>query len=286
MKRGMNVLRILVLLIIAASLSGCFYYNLAKYGMTGEELKKEKEEESRLYGRVLANPNLETCEEYVKRFPFDSGPHKEHVLTIMEPLLFDDVMKKDTEGDYIRYLRWYPKGYRSGDVRERLDPMLFKRVSEVDSYYSYQIYLRWLPDGAYARKVKERITWLRAHKAVVVIDYPRVVERDSSGKWSWDVVFKETGNMIGYKVGGDGYIMDRWGRGWGPYGYEFVMKEFEVPAGGSWKYEDWFSSHDHTFCNGFHVLNVTVYDYGGHSSEFQIRVQLRHTGCPGPTKGN
>lgn len=80
-----------------------------------------------------------------------------------------------------------------------------------------------------------------SEKAIVVIEFPSTVEAyiDYSGRlrWEWTTTFKETGGKVGYKVKGEGWIIEREGYRWGPIN----LGTIEVPPGGSNSNSFWCS---------------------------------------------
>jgi hypothetical protein len=46
------------------------------------------------------------------------------------------------------------------------------------------------------QKAKERLLWLKANKAIVVAEYPKIVE--GAGYWKWDIHFKEKSGKVGF----------------------------------------------------------------------------------------
>jgi hypothetical protein len=248
-----------------------------------------KEIERLLYEKVIGSPSLELCRDYLKRYP--QGAHKQQVTIKMEPLLFDDAVKKNSIDPYQEYLKTYPNGVYVKDVQTKLEPLLFKKAQEEDWYSKYEDYLKKYPDGSNAPKAKERLAYLKVHKAIAEIDYPKVIEQGnspyfnvSSPFWSFDTVFREKSGSIGFKVRGSAHIDDPSGGRWGHYGGSIGRGEVKVSAGSTGKDSYWCSSSDHVLCNGYWVCTWTGEDAGGHAINFDVKVKLQHTNCPGPKK--
>jgi hypothetical protein len=243
-----------------------------------------KEIERLLYDKIFASPSLETCKEYLKRYP--KGPHEQQVIVKMEPCLYDYSLSKNSVDIYKEYLKTYPKGSHVDDVKKRLDPILFKKAQEDDWHSAYEEYLREFPDGMSAQKAKDRLSYLKSNETIAEIKYPKVLEQRkspygnvSSPFWGWDTVFRERGGKVGFKVRGSGYIEDPRGGRWDP-----TREEVKVPAGGSAKDDYWCSSPDHELCNGYAIFTWTGEDAGGHPIWLEERIKIQHTGCPGPNK--
>ena len=260
-------------------------------GKDVEQMKENasKEIERLLYDKIFASPSLETCKDYLKRYP--KGPHKQQVIVKMEPYLYEYSLSKNSIDIYKEYLNTYPKGSQVDDVKKRLDPILFKKAQQDDWYSSYEEYIKECPYGINVQKARDRIVWLKANKAIVEVVYPKVLEQRtspysnvSSPFWGWDTVFKEKSGKVGFKVRGSGYIRDPQGRRWGSYGGRISRGEIKVPAGGTGKDDYWCSSSDHVFCNGYALFTWTGEDAGGHPISIDVKVKLQHTGCPGPKK--
>jgi hypothetical protein len=334
------------------------YSRRTEDGKVVEQMRENahKEIERLLYERIVAEPTLELCQDYLKRYR--DGIHKQQVIVKMEPCLFDEAVRTNKLDTYFEYLGKYPEGYRDLEIRKlvdtlvfktldekenfssferylrlspknrdlilarmeplmfewakrvntvesyqkylvrypdgahlkevqtSMDPVLFKKAKEEDWYATYEDYIKKCPNGQSVQKARDRIAYLKANKAIVEIEYPKVLEQRkspywnvSSPFWSWDTVFREKGGKVGFKVKGSGYILDPRGGRWDP-----TRPEVKVPAGGSGKEDTWYSSSSHKLCNGHAIFTWTGEDAGGHSIRLEERVKLQHTGCPGPKK--
>jgi hypothetical protein len=159
-------------------------------------------------------------------------------------------------------------------------------VSRENTHLTYQRCMKEFSNSAYVEKAKERIESLKAHKAVVVVDYPKAVEKSlDGGRWSWDTVFKEVGGKSGYKVSDCGYILDPRGGRWVSNGSNAICRsDIKVPAGGSGKDSYWCGDPSHDLCNGYAIFTWTGEDDAGNKIATEVRVHIKHKGCPGPTK--
>ncbi len=236
-----------------------------------------------LFDSVVRENSLSGCEEYLKIYP--EAFRRNEVLKLMEPLLFAWAKEENTIKGYGKYLETYPEGDHAGEV-------LFEKASLEDWYSSYEAYIREFPDGKYITDAKERLAWLKSQKAIVEVEYPRELEQKPSPKhsdsrpfWGWDIVFKEKGGQIGYKVSGSGYILDPRGGKWvSQYSTGIGRGEVEVTPGGTAKDNYWCHSASHNLCNGYAIFTWEGEDAGGHPIRIEERVHLKHTGCPGPEK--
>lgn len=132
---------------------------------------------------------------------------------------------------------------------------------------------------------------MKANKAVVEIEYPKVLEQRnspysnvSSPFWGWDTIFKEKSGKMGFKVSGSGYIKEPRGGRWGTWGGNIGRGLVTVPPGRTAKEDYWCSSPSHKRCNGYAIFTWTGEDAGGHSISLEEKVKFQHTGCPGPEK--
>ncbi len=233
---------------------------------------------------------LESWESYMKKYPDKntSATHK-----VYDELLYEQALASKKNPDVLGEIY---KKCKTTDGAAKVfalwDKSSFEKASKEDFYSDYQNYLKEFPNGAYVEKAKERIDWLRSQRAVFVVEFPKEVEQRespyinvSSPFWGWDTVFKEVGGKIGYKVKGEGYILDpRGGRWVTQWSNTIPREEVKVPAGGSGKDSYWCSSSSHNLCNGYAIFTWTGEDAGGHKISIDVKVHLKHTGCPGPKK--
>jgi len=139
--------------------------------------------------------------------------------------------------------------------------------------------------AAYVSAAQQSPKTAQADKAIAAVDYPREVERGSDDRWRFETVFTETGRKIGYSVNGEGYILDPRGGKWVTRGSNKISRgEVKVPAGGKGRDSYWCRSPDHNLCNGHAIFTWSGKDDAGNAVELKVRVYLKHTGCPGPSK--
>ncbi len=315
-------------------------------GRAGTELERL------LYDTILAQPTLELCREYLRRY--SERPRAQQVVIRMEPCLYDEASRSADSALWFEYLEKYPTGYRDAEARQRLeaalfaklddrkgydaierylrlaprqapalqqrlepllfgwanraqsievldlylarypagphlaevqarlDPLLYQKAQTEDWHTAYAEYLKKCPNGQSASKAQERLAFLRANRAVVEAEYPKLVEGD--GYWKWVVRFRETSGRIGFRVHGVGSIHDPRGGRWGTYGGSISRETITVAPGGSGSDDYWCRSSDHVLCGGYASFTWTGEDAGGHSISVEEKVELRHTGCPGPKK--
>ena len=286
-----------------------FYDNYKRYtGWAEFEQMREngfKEIERLLYERIVVAPTLELCKEYLNRYSgfglheylnarkyhgrqddlnrYNFGLHKQQVMIKMEPLLFDKAKSVNAIEFLEEYLANYPDGPNIKQVQELLDPPLFKKAQDDDRCSAYEDYIKKCPDGTNVQKAKDRIAWLKENKAIVEIDYPKVIER-TGDRWSWTTKFKETGGKTGYNLSGWGFIYDSAGNRWGfaPFVTRVDRKEIQVPAGGTESDEWWCDDSKHKFCNGYALFTWQGEDAGGNYIEITEKVMLKHADCTGP----
>lgn len=144
----------------------------------------------------------------------------------------------------------------------------------------YQIILRdYLdtPSAAQAEKAmakthEELAAWRAKNPAVPVAEFPKEVSRDSEGRWSWTVVFKETGGKVGYALNGSGWIVDTKGRRSGPWGTTSERGSVTVPAGG--RVEDSYWCRGDTFADGHAIFTWSGEDASGNPVTIEEKVHL------------
>jgi hypothetical protein len=118
----------------------------------------------------------------------------------------------------------------------------------------------------------EYLIWLDENPAVPVAEFPQEVSRDSDERWSWTIVFKETGGKVGYTVSGSGWIEDAEGDRYGPWGSTLDRGSVEVPPGGEG--EDSYWVRGDTFADGYAVITWEGEDEGGHPITIEVRIHL------------
>jgi len=156
-----------------------------------------KEIERLLYERIVAQPTLELCRDYLSRYR--DGIHKQQVLVKMEPYLFDEAVRANDVGTYFNYLEEYPEGYQDADIRRRLDTLIFRTLDEKEDFSSFERYLRLSPrtkDVLIARMEPFMFEW--ATRVNTVESYDEYLQRYPDGahlkeiRTSMDpVLFKE-----------------------------------------------------------------------------------------------
>ena len=227
--------------------------------------------------------NLDDLKQYLSIFP--KGIHRDEAMALVQDLEWIGVQEKAALNAFKNYIKQYPNSPHLEKAKAALAEVeVYEKAAKEDWHKSYKDYLKKFPKGLFAAKARERLEWLKKQKAVVEIDYPKMVEGDDYFKWQ--IVFKEKGGKIGYRVQGiRGYTLDPKGRQWGPMGIYREVSEKRVPAGGKYEYESWIrGSGDHTFCNGYDVMNWKGEDAGGNKVSFTTKIKLQHKGCKGEKK--
>jgi len=302
---------------------------LARFRDTDEKKREvERHLQKLLYEKIKEQPTIAVCKEYLKRF--ESGRYTTEVKKLLEPLLFEQVTDANSVYAYETYLDFFSESFRSKDIKARLEPLLYEQVkkeatleayekfletfsrgkeaeeirgllepllyqaaAEVDRVPEYEGYLKKFPSGVHAKEARERIKWWKSQKAVIEVDFPKVVEESASPYgnvsrpfWQWEIVFRETGGVVGFKVKGKGAIYDLRGGKWTTTGESHISRaeDIVVEPGSTAKSSYWCSSTDHTFCNGRAVFIWEGEDDLGRRVRFEERVLLKHTDCPGPGK--
>ncbi|MEW6441603.1 MAG: hypothetical protein AB1640_11775 [bacterium] len=235
-----------------------------------------------------------------------SSKNKDVLLARMEPLMFEWAKQVDTVESYDKYLSHYPNGAHLREVQTNMDPVFFKKAQKEDWYSTYEEYIKKCPNGQGVQKATDRLEYLKANKAIVEIQFPKVVEQgnrlDSNvPNWGWTTVFKEKGGKVAYKVSASGHIEDPRGRDWGSQTYAnnslgpvrpLTRREVKVRAGGADRDPAWCSVEQmettlrnskgsHVLCNGYAIFYWEGEDAGGHPIKLEEKVKLQHTECPG-----
>jgi len=264
-----------------------YFKYLEEYPDGHHDSEVRKRVDALVFKTLDEKENFSSFDRYLRLSP----KNKDVLLAHMEPLMFDWAKRVNTVESYDKYLSRYPDGAHLKEVQARMDPVLFKKAEEEDWYSTYEEYIEKYPNGQNVQKARDRIAYLKANKAIVEIQYPKVLEQRnspywnvSSPFWGWDTVFKEKGGKVGFKIKGSGQITDPRGGRWGHYGGSIGRGEVKVPPGGTGKDDYWCSSSSHAFCNGYAVFTWTGEDAGGHAIRLEEKVKLQHTGCPGPKK--
>ncbi|HNQ35965.1 MAG TPA: hypothetical protein PKN80_07880 [bacterium] len=169
-------------------------------------------------------------------------------------------------------------------------PLRFREARETDWHSDYRAYLEQFPSGEHAAAARERLAWLAGRKAVPEIVVSAVVDADDGDvnapgpRWRWTTQLYERGGQIGYRVSGQGFILDPRGGLWmGENDARIPRPRIRVEAGGSARDTYWISSRPHLLCNGVAIFTWEGEDAGGHPIRLEERIQLRHLNCPGPT---
>ncbi|MCG9479258.1 MAG: ankyrin repeat domain-containing protein [Actinomycetia bacterium] len=126
--------------------------------------------------------------------------------------------------------------------------------------------LKAVKEGSYSQNKEE--------KAIVCINYPPEVKRNSDNRWEWEIIFEETGGKIGYALNGEGYIMDAEGEKWVTEGKTQINRGKVTIAPGS-KASDsyWLKSDNLTDGNAYFYW--TGEDERGNLIEIYELVHLR-----------
>lgn len=250
-----------------------------------------------LFDWAVKTNTIDSYEKYLTKYP--KGFHSEEIGNFLDGGLFEKSRIDNSLESYDAYLKRYPNGKHVSEVKTAMEPLMFENASKNDWYTDYEAYLEKYPNGKFAEKAKERISWLKSQRAIMEVEYSAELESTSSPYynvaspyWEWNIVFKEKGGKIGYRVTGvDGYALDPEGNKWGVsswaggYGVPFTRGEVKVPAGGVTKSpSDWISSGSHNICNGYHIMTWTGEDAGGHPVSTEVKIHIIHKNCPGPGK--
>lgn len=232
-----------------------------------------------IFTKLDVKEDFEKFEEYLRPCPKD----KPTLMARMEPLILEWAKNANTVESYEKYLEEYPKGPHLQEVRTFLEPLLFKKAQEEDWYSTYEDYIKKCPNGQSVQKARERIAWLKANKAIVEIEYPKV--RESGYCWQWDIFFKEKSGKIGFRVSGSGHIIDSTGGYWSNLGHIGIDRgSVNVKAGSLGRSHYRCGNGSHAFCNGCARFIWTGEDAGGHPITLVEEVKLQHTNCPMPKK--
>jgi len=253
--------------------------------------------------------------DYLNIFP--TGKHASEVNSMIDELMWAICQKEQSHDSFLRYLNSYPNGkyakeaefkcaqssesveelkkyiemYRHVDskkvneIKKVLDEVIaYEKASTKDWYSAYQNYIKAFPNGKHVIKAKERLEWLRSNKAVVQLDYPKNIEQKESPYynvdspfWDLDIVFKELGGKIGYKLReGTRYYYGGHGGTWYSEGEDTI----EVNPGASKNYNTWWFDKNHQLCNGTHEVVWFGVDAGGHPISIKVVVKSSHISCP------
>ena len=242
------------------------------------------------YVAALKKKTIETYDEYLERYP--SEFHSAEIRGLREPIMFAQASKEKSVKAWEEYLANYPEGSHSKEAADLLEAAIFEEAVRNDWHSDFDRYMQKYPNGRFVEKAKERLGWLKARSASVDVIYPRELEESASpysnvGRpfWSWKTTFKETGGKIGYRVRGEGRIVDPRGRSWGNgMSGTITREEVRVPAGGTGTDSYWFFSSDHGLCNSTMTVEWTGEDAGGHPISIRTELRAKHTSCPGPDR--
>jgi tetratricopeptide (TPR) repeat protein len=164
------------------------------------------------------------------------------------------------------YNRW------AAQLREAED---YERAIE-----QYQVILREFSDtpaamraeAAIAETRQELAAWRERNPAVPAIEFPQEVSCDADGRWSWTILFKETGGRVGYTLSGEGWIVDTQGHRYGPWGSIIKRGSVTVSAGG--QAEDSYWCRGDTYADGHAIFTWSGRDATGHLITIEEKVHL------------
>lgn len=177
-----------------------------------------------------------------------------------------------------------PTGVYATAILAELYNELAIQLREAEDYQEaiekYQTILREYPDtptaaqadAALATTREELAAWREETPAIPVAEFPKEVERDSDGQWSWTTVFAEIGGKVGYTLSGEGWIADAEGDRYGPWGLTSKRGSVTVPAGGT--AEDSYWCEGDTFVDGYAVFTWSGEDDTGHPITIEEEVHL------------
>jgi tetratricopeptide (TPR) repeat protein len=197
-------------------------------------------------------------------------------------------------GDYERAIEKYqailrecpdtPTGAQAEATLAELYGEWAAQLREAEEYEEaiekYQTILREYPDtptaaqadAAMAETHEELAAWREQTQAVPVAEFPQELSRDAEDRWSWTIVFKETGGKIGYTLSGEGWIVDVEGQRWGTYGSLITRGSVTVPAGGQAENSYWCRGD--TFVDGYATFTWSGEDAHGHPITIEEKVHL------------
>ena len=177
-----------------------------------------------------------------------------------------------------------PSGLQAKAIMAEIYSEWAMQLREVEEYEiaikKYQTILREYPstptavqaEAAMAETYEELIIWREENPAVPVAEFPKEVNRNSDGRWSWTIVFKETGGKVGYSLSGEGWLVDAKGDQYGPWGTISDRGSVTVPPGGMT--EDSYWCRGDTFIGGYAVFTWGGEDDNGHPITIEEKVHL------------
>lgn len=120
-------------------------YRFSRWTDNDKETSRMKEEANKeierlLYERIMAEPSLGLCRDYLSRYPI--GARTAQVTVKMEACLFDDAVRSGTQERYFEYLSVYPTGHRDGEIRTRLEALIFRPLGEKEDFSAFDRYVR------------------------------------------------------------------------------------------------------------------------------------------------
>jgi outer membrane protein assembly factor BamD (BamD/ComL family) len=239
--------------------------------------------EETFYKEASQAKNLDDLKQYLSIFP--KGIHRNEAMALVQDLEWIRVQEKAALNAFKNYIKQYPNSPHLEKAKAALAEVeVYEKAAKEDWYKAYKDYLKKFPQGLFAAKARERLDWLKKQKAVVEVDYPKVVK--GSDRFEWEIIFKEKGGKIGYRVKGiHGYTVDGRGRQWGPMGMYREVKEKQISQGGVKTHASWVSGNgDHSFCNGADVMNWKGEDAAGNKISFTTKIKFEHKGCKGAKK--
>jgi len=108
----------------------------------------------------------------------------------------------DPLSDYRWYVRNYPDSPHLAEAKERITELskdAWEQARGEDKVDAYKKFLKDYPDSAFSQDASERLAWLRENKAVVRIEYPRVIR--TGFIYDWTTMFYETSGHAGFSLG-------------------------------------------------------------------------------------
>jgi len=118
---------------------------------------KGKEQEDFVYAKVKEKNDIETCLQYISKFPH--GKHLTKVQDILEVLRWKKAEKTFTITAYKEYLSLYPKGKYSTLAHERIKELrAIEKTKRLNTYEAYKKFSEEYPNSRWTTEAKKRTT--------------------------------------------------------------------------------------------------------------------------------
>ena len=118
---------------------------------------KGKDQEDFVYAKVKEKNDIETCLQYISKFPH--GKHLTKVQDILEVLRWKKAEKTFTITAYKAYLSLYPKGKYSTLAHERIKELrAIEKTKRLNTYEAYKKFSEEYPNSRWTTEAKKRTT--------------------------------------------------------------------------------------------------------------------------------